>query len=145
MDHRETGASGSGSSQRSLANDDERMEGYLQRPSRDVPVQAVSQVESSRSGHEHRDVPARDSGDEVIFEAIPITRALHRLEDGRVCDEPEISLTPEEIKRFREVWDILSDLPLRGLRPGELASAPRDNFIAVHDNMFRNGFSVPLP
>ena len=32
-----------------------------------------------------------------------------------------------------------------GLYTGKLACAPRDNYVAMHDNMFRNGFSVPLP
>ena len=129
MESRASDATASGPALRAPADDEERMEQYLHRE-----VNRDSRAASSRADPERQ-----------VLEAIPIARVLHRLEDGRVCDEPVSSLSPEEIEQFREEWDIPSSIPMRGLYPGESACAPRDNFVAVHDNMFRNGFSVPLP
>ena len=134
MESRASDASASGSSRRAPADDDERMEQYLHREANRDAARAKSNFGSSSSSPEQQ-----------VLEAIPITRALHHLEDGRVCDELVCSFTLEEIEQFREEWDIPSNIPMRGLYPGELACAPRDNYVAVHDNMFRNGFSVSLP
>ena len=134
MESRASDASVSGSSWRAPADDVERMEGYLQRETNRDVGRENSHFGSSTSNPER-----------PVHEAIPITGALYCLDDGRVCDEPICSFTPEEMEQFREEWDIPSGIPMRGLYPGELACAPRDNCVAVHDNMFRNGFSVPLP
>lgn len=82
------------------------MEGYLQHSTRRATAQAVSPSKSSCASPDHPSVTVSGSGVREVFEAIPITRALHRLEDSRVCNEPMYSLTPEEIEQFREEWDI---------------------------------------
>lgn len=130
-----TDANESSSSYLSLTDDDERMKDYLHRLTRRAPTRASS-PESSCLSPDHRSVSASTSGVGEVLDALPITWALHRLEDGRVYDEPVCSLTLEEIDQFQKEWDIPPEIPLRGLCPGELACAPQDNFIAVHDNMF---------
>ena len=110
MESRAFDVSVSGSSRRAPADDVERMEGYLQRETNRDVGWANSRSRSSSSNPER-----------PVLEAIPITHAFHRLEDSRVCDEPICSFPPEEIKQFREEWDIPSGIPMCGLYLGELA------------------------
>ena len=86
MKSRAFDASVSGSSRRAPADDDEMIEEYLHRVTNRDATRAKSHFRSSSSSPEH-----------PVLDAIPITRALHSLEDGRVCDEPVYSFTPEEI------------------------------------------------
>lgn len=101
MDPRATGASVFGFSHQSLADNGERMEDYLHHSNR-APTHAASPSESSCSSPDHLSVSASSGGVGEVFEAIPITWALHRLENGRVYDELGCSLTPEEIEQFRK-------------------------------------------
>lgn len=54
MESRAANVSVSGSSQRALANDDERMENYLQRATRRNAARVESRVASVRSNPDHK-------------------------------------------------------------------------------------------
>ena len=83
MESRASDATASGPALRAPADDEERMDQYLRWEINRDSSRARSTVASSSSDPERQ-----------VLEAIPIARVLHRLEDGRVCDEPVSSLSP---------------------------------------------------
>ena len=54
-------------------------------------------------------------------------------------------MTVKEIQKFRKDWIIPSTVMLRPLEEGEVATRPPAGWVAVHEGMFRNGFTLPLP
>ena len=83
MESRASDASVSGSARRAPADDDERIEEYLHRETNRDAARVKSHFGSSSSSPEH-----------PVLVAIPITHALHRLED--MC-----AMSPSAVSRPR--------------------------------------------
>lgn len=54
-------------------------------------------------------------------------------------------MTAKEVQNFREDWIIPSSVMLRPLAQGELATRPPPGWVAVHEHIFKHGFTLPLP
>ena len=75
---------------------------------------------------------------------VRVSRPVYKLADGEICDEPAGTMTPAEIRKFRARWNIPGDILLRPLEAGELACNPRPGWVAVFEQQFKHGFSLPL-
>lgn len=75
----------------------------------------------------------------------PVAVGKWKLDEGIFVEEPGRSMTSKEIKKLRKDWIIPSTVMLRPVEEGELASRPPPGWVAVHENMFRHGFTLPLP
>ena len=54
-------------------------------------------------------------------------------------------MTVKKIQKFRKDWIIPSTVMLRPLEEGEVATRPPPGWVAVHQSMFKHGFTLPLP
>lgn len=90
---------------------------------------------------------ASGAGSSVDPSRFPPTVAVGKwkLDEGVFVEEPGRSMTSKEIKKFRKDWIIPSTVLLRPVEEEELASRPPPGWVAVHENMFRHGFTLPLP
>ena len=66
------------------------------------------------------------------------------LADGTPVQEPRRSMTPREIEVLRANYRIPTDVVLRPLKDGELATNPPAGWVAVHEHQFKCGLSLPL-
>lgn len=67
------------------------------------------------------------------------------LDEGIWVDEPVRSMTEAEIRKLRKDWIIPSSVTLRPVEAGESATRPPPGLIAIHEAMFKQGFTLPLP
>lgn len=68
-----------------------------------------------------------------------------KLDEGVWVDEPARSMTVDEVRKLRKDWLIPGSVTLRPLEEGESATRPPPGLIAVHEAMFKQGFTLPLP
>ena len=116
----------------------EGIEGYLQR-SEDRARQrerASSGTGASSSSQPSSVVPPG----EIIGQDL----VKWRLADGTPVQEPRRSMTAREIEVLRANYRIPSDVVLRPLKDGELATNPPAGWVAVHEHQFRCGLALPL-
>ncbi|KAK9905153.1 hypothetical protein M0R45_000489 [Rubus argutus] len=119
----------------------EGIEGYLQRP---VNQDRARQRERASSGS------AASSSSRPSSEVPPPGEIVGRelvkwhLADVPLWQEPRRSMTPKEIEALRINFRIPSNVVLRPLRDGELATNPPAGWVAVHEHQFKCGLTLPL-
>jgi hypothetical protein len=98
-----------------------------------------------KDGHE-RAVDRRKSGERASTPGgRPIPMGKWKLDQHVWVDEPARSMTEAEIKKLRKDWIIPSSVTLRPVGAGESAARPPPGLIAIHEHMFKHGFTLPLP
>ena len=119
----------------------EGIEGYLERPEDRERARLQERV-SSGSGASSASRPSSvvpPPGELVGQELIK-----WHLGDGIPVQEPKRSMTAKEIEMLRVNYRIPVDVTLRPLKAGELATNPPDGWVAVHEQQFKCGLTLPL-